>query len=123
MGKTWDINPHVALWMYKAETTVCSSGQVAHGEQGGGEEPTAKPSGQLPEGCGEDCGNYNTEALEVARFQTPVALAVIRAGRLTADRSKCQGEWRDTGLGHTNRNLLQKHPFTLKQDIILSISW
>ena len=28
-----------------ATNTVCISGQVAHGEQGGSEEPTAKPSG------------------------------------------------------------------------------
>jgi hypothetical protein len=35
-------------------------------------------------------------------------LAAIGAARLTAYRLKCQGEWRDTGLGHTKLNFLQK---------------
>jgi hypothetical protein len=34
-----------------AKTSVCDSGLVAHGEQGGDKKPAAKPTGQLPEGC------------------------------------------------------------------------
>ena len=48
-----------------------------------------------------------TEALEVVLCQTPVDLAAIEAAGLTAYRSKCQGEWRDTGLGRTKLNFLQ----------------
>jgi hypothetical protein len=53
-----------------------------------------------------------TEAQEVVLCQTPLDLAAIEAAGLTVYRSKCQGEWSDTGLGHTKFNLLQKYPFT-----------
>jgi hypothetical protein len=41
------INPKIAIWMYQtsvATKTVCISGLLAHGEQGGSKEPTAKPT-------------------------------------------------------------------------------
>jgi hypothetical protein len=60
-----------------------------------------------------------TEALEVALCQTPLDLATIEAVGLTVYRLKCQGEWRNTGLGHTKLKFLKKYPFTLKQDRIL----
>jgi hypothetical protein len=50
---------------------------------------------------------------------TPLDLAAIEVAGLTACRLKCQGEWRDTGLGHTKPDFLQKYPFTLNQDRIL----
>jgi hypothetical protein len=40
-----------------------------------------------------------TEALEVALCHTAVDLSAVEAAGLTACRLKCQGEWRDTGLG------------------------
>jgi hypothetical protein len=43
----------------------------------------------------------------------------MEAEGLTAYRLKCQGEWTNTGLGHTKLKVLQKHPFTLNQDRIL----
>jgi hypothetical protein len=60
-----------------------------------------------------------TEALEVALCKTPLYLAVTGAARLTAYRLKYQGEWRDTGLGHTKLDFLQTYPLTLKEDRIL----
>ena len=42
-----------------------------------------------------------TEALEVALYQAPLDLAAIETAGLTAYRLKCQGEWRNRGLGHT----------------------
>jgi hypothetical protein len=65
-----------------------------------------------------------TEALEVALCLTSLDLAVARAARFTAHRLKCQGECRNTVLGHRKLEFLQKYPFTLKQDRILkNISW
>jgi len=60
------------------------------------------------------------DAMEVALCLTSLALAVIRATRFTAYRLKHQGEWRNTGLGHTKLEFLHKYPFTLKQDRILT---
>ncbi|XP_024893734.1 uncharacterized protein LOC112468686 [Temnothorax curvispinosus] len=60
-----------------------------------------------------------TEALEIALCVPPLDLAVVNSARNTAYRLKCQGEWRNTGLGHTRLDLFQKHPFTSKQDRIL----
>jgi hypothetical protein len=59
-----------------------------------------------------------TEALEVALCQTPLDLAATESAGLTADRLKCQQEWRNMGLGHTKLEFLQKYPFTLNQDRI-----
>jgi hypothetical protein len=52
-------------------------------------------------------------------FPTTCFLAAIEAAELTAYRLKCQGEWRNTGLGHTKLAFFQKYPYTLKQDRIL----
>ena len=57
--------------------------------------------------------------LEVVLCLTLLDLAVTGAARFTAYRLKCQGEWRNTGLGHRKLEFLQKYPFTLKQDRIL----
>jgi hypothetical protein len=57
-----------------------------------------------------------TEALEVVLYQAPLNLAAIKAAGLTAYRLKCQGEWRNTRLGHTKLEFLQKYPSTLNQD-------
>jgi ribonuclease HI len=59
------------------------------------------------------------EALEVALYQAPLDLAAIEAAGLTAYRLKCQGEWRNMGLGHTKLEFLQKYSYTLNQDRIL----
>jgi hypothetical protein len=50
----------------------------------------------------------------------PLYLAVIGAARFTVYRLNCQGEWGNTGLGHTKLEFFQKYAFTLKQDRILT---
>ena len=50
---------------------------------------------------------------------TPLDLAVTGAARFIAYRLKCRGEWRNTGLGYSKIEFLQKYPFILKQDKIL----
>jgi hypothetical protein len=57
-----------------------------------------------------------TEALEIDLCLTPLDPVAIEAAGLTACSLKCQGEWRDTGLGHTELDFLQKYPFTLNWD-------
>jgi hypothetical protein len=59
-----------------------------------------------------------TKALVVALCQVPLDLAATGAAGLTAHRLKCQGEWKDIGLGHTKLNFLQKHPSIFNQDKI-----
>lgn len=44
MGKTWGISPVDAQGSSAAKNTVCISRLLAHGEQGGSKELTAKPS-------------------------------------------------------------------------------
>ena len=56
-----------------------------------------------------------TEALQVALCQTPLDLAAIEAAGLNAYILK----WRNTGLGYTKLEFLQKYPSTLNQDRIL----
>jgi hypothetical protein len=46
------------------------------------------------------------EALEVVLCHTPLNLAAIEAVGLAAYRLKCQGEWRNTGLGHVKLEFL-----------------
>jgi hypothetical protein len=60
-----------------------------------------------------------TEALEVTLCQASLDLAAIEAVGLTVYRLKCQGEWRNTGLGDTKLEFLQKYPYTLNHDRIL----
>jgi hypothetical protein len=65
-----------------------------------------------------------TEVLKVALYQAALDLVAIETARLTAYRLECQGEWRNTGLGHTKLEFLQKYPFILNQDrITKSTSW
>jgi hypothetical protein len=60
-----------------------------------------------------------TEALQVALCQTPLDLTTFKAVGLTAYRLKCQGEWRNTGLGYTKLDFLGKYPLTLNKNRIL----
>lgn len=58
---------------------------------------------------------------EVALCLTPLGPAVIVAARFTSYRLRCEGKWRNTGLGHTKIEFLQKYPFPLKQNRILKM--
>jgi hypothetical protein len=75
--------------------------------------------GSYPRAAEGSMKTTRTEALEVALCQIPPNLAAIGAAGLTAYRLKCQGEWRNTGLGDPKLKFLQKYPFTLNQDRIL----
>jgi len=57
-----------------------------------------------------------TEVLEVALSLNSLDLAVTGASGFTACRLNCQGEWQNTGLGHTKLEFFQKHPLKLTQD-------
>ncbi|XP_032687101.1 uncharacterized protein LOC116851611 [Odontomachus brunneus] len=59
-----------------------------------------------------------TEALEIALCYSPLGQLIKYQARRTAYRLRCQGEWKDTCLGHTRLGLSQKYPFMLKQDRI-----
>ncbi len=61
-----------------------------------------------------------TAALEVALMVPPLDLQIKCLARITAYRLKCQGEWRESGIGHANIKLLHARPFAAKQDRIPS---
>jgi hypothetical protein len=127
MGKTWGINPKLALWKYKAillpellYVLVVWWPMVSRME-------TRSLLQSLQRSCLRAAVGFMkmtpTEALEVALGQTSLDLdldvAAIEAAGLTVYRLKCQGEWRNTGLGNTQLELLQKYPLILSQDRIL----
>ena len=124
MGKTWGINPKLALWMYKAillpkrlyasvvwwpMVSRVETRNLLQSLQGSYLWASVRSMKMTP-----------MEALEVALCQTPLDLAAIEAGGQNAYRLKCWGEWRNTVLGHTKLEFLQKYPFTLNQDRILT---
>jgi hypothetical protein len=92
---------------------------VAHAKQGGDKEPAGSLQGNYQRAAVWAMKTTPTKALEVALYQAPLDLAAIEAARLTAYTLKCQEEWRNTGLGYTKLEFLQKYPYTLKQDKIL----
>jgi hypothetical protein len=124
MGKTWGINSRlVALWLYKAVllpklmyvsvvwwpvVSMVETRNLLQCLQGSDLRIVVRSMKMTP-----------TEALEVALCDTPLDVAAIQAAGLTACRFKCQGEWRDIGVGDTKLSFLQKYPFTPNQDIIL----
>jgi hypothetical protein len=57
-----------------------------------------------------------TEALKTATSFNSLEFGFIGAARFIAYRLNCQGEWRNTGFGHTKLECLQKCPSTLKED-------
>jgi len=100
MGKTWQLpqsSPVDVQDSLAATNTVCISGLVA-----------VRSMKTTP-----------TEVLEVALCLNPLNLAVTGAARFTAYGLNCQGEWRNTGLGHRKLELFQKHPLKLTKDRIL----
>ena len=72
-----------------------------------------------PRAAVESVKTTPTEAPELALCLPSLYLSVIGATGFTVYRFKCQGEWRNAGLGQPNREFLQQYPFTLKQDGIL----
>ncbi|XP_071577346.1 uncharacterized protein [Temnothorax nylanderi] len=120
MSKSWGIRASIALWLHRAvllprllyasviwwpRTRKVEAKNLLKSLQGSYLRAAVGAMKTTP-----------TEALEIALCIPPLDLAVEHAARNTAYRLKCQGEWRSTGLGHTRLGLLQKNPFTLKQD-------
>jgi ribonuclease HI len=123
IGKTWGINPKIALWMCKAILLP----KLLHAAIGWWPLVNRVEIRNLLRSLQ---GNYlravvgamkttPTEALEVALYQAPLDLFAIETAGLTAYRLKCQGEWRNAGSGHTKLAFRQKYPYTLNQDRIL----
>jgi hypothetical protein len=123
MGKTWGINPRLALWMYKAillpELLYASvvwwplvsrveARNLLQSLQDSYLRAAVRSTKRTP-----------AEALEMALYQLPLDLAATGAAGLTAYRLKRQGEWRDTRLSHTKFDFLRKYPVALNQNIIL----
>jgi len=118
------ISSRVVLWLYKTVLLphiLCISGLVLQYMVSRVEAKNLLRSLQdsYPRAAVGSVKTTPTEAPEVALCLPSVCLFVIRAARFTAYRFKCQGEWRNTGLGQPNREFLQQYPFTLKQDGIL----
>ncbi|XP_071577352.1 uncharacterized protein [Temnothorax nylanderi] len=118
MGKSWGIRASIALWLYRAvllprllyasviwwpRTRKVEARNLLKSLEGSYLRAAVGAMKTTP-----------TEALEIALCVPP--LAVENAARNTAYKLKCQGEWRNTGLGHTRLGLLHKYHFTLKQD-------
>jgi hypothetical protein len=123
MGKIWGINTKLALWMYKAillpkrrYASVVLWPMVSRVEARN--LLRILQDNYLIFAVGSTKMTH-TEVLEVALFQTPLDLAAIEAAGFNAYRLKCQGEWRNTGLGHTKLEFLHNYPFTLNQNRIL----
>lgn len=57
-----------------------------------------------------------TEELEITLGFAPLNMRVLYIAKVSTYRLYCLGEWRDNGLRYTRLRVLQKHPFTLKQD-------
>ena len=123
MGKTWGINPRLGLWIYKAILLpkLLYASVVWWPTVSSVEARNLLQSlvGSYVRAAVESMKMTLAEALEVALSQTALDRATIEPVRLTAYRLKCQGEWRDTGLGHTKLDFLWKDLFTLNQDRIL----
>jgi len=58
------------------------------------------------------------ETLEIVLCFSFLYQLIFCFTRLTAYRFKCQGEWKDAGLGHIRLGFFQNYPFTEKQNRI-----
>ncbi|XP_029174069.1 uncharacterized protein LOC114942800 [Nylanderia fulva] len=122
MSKSWGISAGAALWLYRAVllprllyASVVWWTRINKGEV---EKLLRSLQGNYLRAAVGAMRTTPTEALEIALIVsvTPIGLAAIKSANTTAYRLKCQGEWRNTGLGHTRLGLLQKYPIEGKQD-------
>ncbi|XP_071572363.1 uncharacterized protein [Temnothorax nylanderi] len=123
MSKSWGIKASIALWLYRAvllpRLLYASVIWWPRARKVEAKNLLKSLQGSYLRAAVGAMKTTPTEALEIALCIPPLDLAVEHAARNTAYRLKCQGEWRNTGLGHTRLDLLQKNLFTLKQDRIL----
>jgi hypothetical protein len=120
MGKTWEIKPKLALWIYKTVllpkllyASVVWWPMVSRVET---RILLQSLQGSYLRAAVGSMKMTPMEALEVTLCQTPLDLGAIEVTGLTAYRLKCRTEWRNIRLGHTKLEFLQKYPFTLNQD-------
>ncbi|XP_020295563.1 uncharacterized protein LOC109860702 [Pseudomyrmex gracilis] len=125
MGKSWGIKLNTALWIYKAvlvpRLTYAAVVWWPRVEKMESKNLLKSLQGNYLRAAVGTMRTTPTEALEVALCIPPLRLTVISAAKLTAYRLRCQGEWRDFGVGHTRLEFLHKPPFTLQQDRISRI--
>ncbi|XP_077256495.1 uncharacterized protein LOC143894228 [Temnothorax americanus] len=116
MGKSWGIKAPIALWLYKAvllpRLLYASVIWWPRTEKGKAKNLLKSLQGSYLRAAVGAMRTTPTEALEIALCVPPL----VNAARNTAYILRCQGEWRNTGTGHTRLDLFQKHTFTLKQD-------
>jgi len=122
MGKTWGTKPRVALWLYKMvllpRLTYAAVVWWPRVEKVEAKNLLKSLQGSYLRAAAGAMRSTPTEALEIALCFPPLNQTIVCSARLTAYRLKCQGEWRNVGIGHTRLGFLHKHPFTLKQDKI-----
>ncbi|XP_020297722.1 uncharacterized protein LOC109862173 [Pseudomyrmex gracilis] len=125
MGKSWGIKLNSALWIYKAvlvpRLTYAAVVWWPRVEKMESKNLLKSLQGNYLKAAVGTMRTTPTEALKVALCIPPLRLTVISAAKLTAYRLRCQGEWRDFGVGHTRLEFLYKPLFTLKQDRIFRI--
>jgi len=122
MGKTWGIKPSIAMWLYKMvllpRLMYAAVVWWPRMERVEARNLLKSLQGNYLRAVTGTMRSTPTEALQTALCSPPLDQTIIRLARQTAYRLKCQGEWRNTGVGHTRLGFLLKHPFTLKQDRI-----
>ncbi|XP_020298014.1 uncharacterized protein LOC109862388 [Pseudomyrmex gracilis] len=122
MSKSWGIKLNTALWIYKAvlvpSLTYAAVVWWPRVEKIGTKNLLKSLQGNYLRAAVGAMRTTPTEALEVMLCIPPLDLTIVSAARLTAYRLRCQGEWRQFGLGHTRLEFLHKPPFTSKQDRI-----
>ncbi|XP_020298448.1 uncharacterized protein LOC109862729 [Pseudomyrmex gracilis] len=125
MGKSWGIKLNTALWIYKAllvpRLTYAAVVWWPRVEKIKSKNLLKSLQGNYLRAAVGTIRTTPTKALEVALCILPLRLTVISAAKHTAYRLRCQGEWRDFGVGHTRLEFLHKLLFTLKQDRISRI--
>jgi len=121
MGNTWGIKPRVALWLHKmvllSRLPYAAVVWWPRVEKVEARNQLKSLQGSYLMAVTGAMKSIPTEALEIALCSPPLNQTIICLVGLTAYKLKCQGEWKNAGVGHTRLGFLQ-HPFTLKQDKI-----
>lgn len=120
MGRSWGMKPRTALWLYKTvllpRLVYASVVWWPRVEKMEAKNLLNSLQGNYLRAAIGAMKTTQTVALEVALCIHPLDLTVLGTACITAYRLRCQGEWKDTRLGHTRLKWLYAHPFTLVQD-------
>ncbi|XP_032685833.1 uncharacterized protein LOC116850995 [Odontomachus brunneus] len=122
MGRNWGLHPRAALWLYRTvllpRLTYAAVVWRPRMERVKARNLLKSLQGSYLRAVTGTMRTTPTEALKVALCCPSLGQLIKYQARRTAYRLRCQGEWKDTGLGHTRLGLSQKYPFMLKQDRI-----